>query len=91
MYKKNLLYNPWKHFTTVVLRKPSKPRYDLPKSYCPIALLNTMWKVLAGIAAEHLTHYTEKYHLLPDLHFGGRPGHTTTDAIHLLTYRIKDA
>jgi hypothetical protein len=50
-----------------------------------------MWKVLAGIAAEHLTHYTEKYHLLPDLHFGGQPGCTTTDAIHLLMYRIKDA
>jgi hypothetical protein len=90
MYEKNLLYDPWKHFTTIVLRKPSKPRYDLPKSYCPIALLNTMWKVLTGITVEHLTHYTEKYHLLPDLHFGGRPGCTTTDAIHLLMYRIKD-
>jgi hypothetical protein len=71
MYEKNLLYDPWKHFTIVVLCKPSKPRYDLPKLYCPIALLNTMWKVLAGIAVEQLTHYTEKYHLLPDLHFSG--------------------
>ena len=50
-----------------------------------------MWKVLAGIVAEQLTFYTEKYHLLPDHHFGGRSGRTTTDAIHLLTYRIKDA
>lgn len=74
-----------------MLRKPGKPRYDLPKSYRPIALLNTMWKALAGVIAEQLTYYTEKYHLLPDHHFGGRPGRTTTDAIHLLTYRTKDA
>lgn len=50
-----------------------------------------MWKVLAGIVAEHLSFYTEKYHLLPDHHFGGHPGRTITDALHLLTYRIKDA
>jgi Reverse transcriptase (RNA-dependent DNA polymerase) len=75
----------------VVLRKPGKPCYDVPKAYRPIALLNMMWKVLTGIIAEHLTFYTEKYHLLPDHYFGGRPGRTTTDALHLLTYRTKDA
>jgi ribonuclease HI/exonuclease III len=91
IYENRLLYDPWKHFTTVVLRKPGKPRYDIPKAYRPIALLNTLWKVLAGIIAEHLTYYTEKYQLLPDHHFGGRPSRTTTDALHLLTYRTKDA
>lgn len=91
IYNKTMHYNPWKHFTTVVLRKPGKPRYDIPKAYRPIALLNTMWKVLTGIVAEHLTFYTEKYNLLPDHHYGGRPSRTTTDALHMLTYRIKDA
>jgi hypothetical protein len=52
MFKKQLHYDPWKHFTTVVLRKPGKPRYDIPKAYRPITLLNTMWKVLTGIVAE---------------------------------------
>jgi hypothetical protein len=91
IYDKKLHYDPWKNFTTVVLRKPGKPRYDVPKAYRPIALLNTMWKVLTATVAEHLTYYTEKYQLLPDHHFGGRPGRTTTDALHLLTYRTKDA
>src|SRR5258708_10526666 len=50
-----------------------------------------MWKVLMGILVEQLSYYTEKYHLLLNHHFGGRPGRSTTDAIHLLTYRIKDA
>lgn len=89
MYERNLLYKPWKSFTTVVLRKPGKPRYDVPKAYRPIALLNTMWKVLTALVADQLAHITEKYRLLPENHFGGRPGRTTTDAMHLLTHTIK--
>ena len=83
-------YAPWKQFTTIVLRKPEKPCYDVPKVYCPIALLNTMGKLLTAIIAEQLTYYTEKYGLLPPMHFGGRPGRTTTDALYALTYKIKD-
>jgi hypothetical protein len=33
----------------------------------------------------------EKNTLLPDTHFGGRPGRTTTDAIHYLVGKIKAA
>ena len=91
MLERGLLYNPWKVSTTVVLRKPGKPRYDVPKAYRPIALLNTMWKVLTAIVANHITHLTEKYQLLPLNHFGGRPGRTTTDALHILAHTIKKA
>ena len=75
----------------MVLRKPGKPRYDTPKAYRPIALLNTLGKLLTAIIAEQLTYYTEKHTLLPPMHFGGRPARTTTDALHALTYRIKGA
>jgi ribonuclease HI len=88
---KGWYFASWKNFTTVVLRKPGKPRYDVPKAYRPIALLNTMGKVLTSIIAEQLTYYTEKFALLPPLHFGGRPARTTSDAIHYLVYKIKDA
>ena len=50
-----------------------------------------MWKVLTLIVVEQITYYTEKYQLLPSHHFGGRPGQTTTDAMHLLAHRIKGA
>lgn len=30
---KGWYYTPWKTFTTIVLRKPGKPRYDTPKAY----------------------------------------------------------
>ena len=91
MAERNLQYAPWKSFTTEVLRKPGKPRYDVPKAYRPIALLNTMWKVLAGIIADQISFYSKKYHLLSDNHFGERPGRTTTDAVHLVTHKIKSA
>ena len=89
IYDRKLHYEPWKQFTTIVLRKPGKPTYDVPKAYRPIALINTMWKVLTAILADQLTFYAEKYRSLPDHHFGGCPGCTMTDAMHLLTYKIK--
>jgi len=59
--------------------------------YRPIVLLNTMWKVIMAIVVSHITFYTKKYQLLPTNHFRGHPGRTTTDAIHLLTNKVKAA
>jgi ribonuclease HI/endonuclease/exonuclease/phosphatase family metal-dependent hydrolase len=87
----NLYYDPWREFTTVVLRKPSKPSYEIPKAYRPVVLLPTLAKVLTAIVADILSQLVEKHRILPNTHFGGRPGRTTTDAIHYLTHKIKDA
>jgi len=84
-------YDPWREFVTVVLRKPGKPSYETPKAYRPIALLSTLAKVLTAIVAEDISRLAEEHQLLPKTHFGGRPGRTTTDAIHYLVQRIKDA
>jgi hypothetical protein len=83
-------YALWKTFTTIVLHKPGKPRYNHPKAYRPIALLNTLAKVLTSVIAEQLTFYSEKYQLLPTQHYSGCLAHTTTDAMHALIYMIKD-
>ena len=66
--------NCWKIWDTIVLRKPGKPRYDIPKAYRPIALMNTMGKLLSAMVVEDLVYMCEKYALLPSNHFGGRPG-----------------
>ena len=87
----SLYYDPWKLSTTVVLRKPGKLRYDTPRAYRPIVLLNTMSKVLTALMAELMTHYTETHQLHPAHHFGGRSGRTTADTVHLLVHKIKDA
>ncbi|CCA72577.1 related to reverse transcriptase, putative-Talaromyces stipitatus [Serendipita indica DSM 11827] len=38
----------WKELTTVVLQEPGKPAYNLAKAYQPIALLNTLRKLLSA-------------------------------------------
>ena len=86
-----IYYDPWKEFTTVVLRKPGKPSYEAPKAYRPIALLSCLAKVLTSLVAETISNLVEKHQLLPKTHFGGRPGRTTTDAIHYLVHKIKAA
>ena len=91
MLERGLFYEPWKKFTTIVLRKPEKPKYNTPKAYRPIALLNTQVKVLTAILAEQLMYYVERYNLLPENHFGGRKGRNATDAVQVLVHRIKGA
>ena len=84
-------FDPWREFTSVVLRKPGKPSYDVPKAYRPVVLLSTLAKVLTAIVAEDISRLVEKHQLLPKTHFGGRPGRSTTDALHYLVQRVKQA
>lgn len=81
----------WKCFSTIRLHKPRKDNYSKPKAYCPIALEETLGKVIEAILATQLMHLAEVHNLLPANHFGGRPGRNTTDALLYLTQRIKDA
>jgi hypothetical protein len=52
-------YQPWRDFTTIVLRKPGKPNYKIPKAYRPIALISTTAKILTAIVAENISHLVE--------------------------------
>ena len=81
----NLKYYPkeWKTSTTAVLCKPGKPDYSLPKAFRPITLLNSIAKILSSIVSEDLVHLAETHHLLPDNHFGGCSGRSTTDSVML--------
>jgi hypothetical protein len=82
--KLDLYYDLWKQFTMMVLQKPGKPRYNVPKAYRPIALLNTIAKLLLAIIAEQLMFCIEKHSLLPHNHFGGRAKWTTLDMVHVM-------
>jgi hypothetical protein len=84
-------FDPWREFTTIILKKPDKPNYEVPKAYRPIALISTLEKVLTTIVAENISWLVEQHQLLPKMHFRGRPGRTTTDTIHYLVHKIKQA
>jgi len=84
-------YNPWRESITVILRKPGRPDYSVPKAYRPIALLNTTAKLVSAIVTDRASHILETHRLLPATHFGSRPGHSTEDSLLLLETTIKHA
>lgn len=52
----------WKTATVIVLKKPGKTNYSLPKSYRPIGLLPIMGKILEKMVIKRLA-----WHLVPRL------------------------
>ena len=50
---------------TVIIRKLGKADYTTPNTHHPIALLNTMAKVLSACVAEDLVQAAEALKLLP--------------------------
>jgi endonuclease/exonuclease/phosphatase family metal-dependent hydrolase len=81
----------FKESITVVLRKPGKDDYTQPKSYRPIALLNTLGKAFEAILANRLSYLADTHDLLPNRHTGGRKLTSTDHAIHLLLQSIHKA
>ena len=48
-----------------VLYKKGKANYLLLKSYCPIALKNTLSKILKRVIADYIANIAKEYTLLP--------------------------
>ena len=65
-----VFFDPWREFTTLVIRKPDKPNYVVPKAYWPIALISTMVKVLTALVAKNISQLVKQHQLLPKNHFG---------------------
>ena len=70
----------FKDSISVIIPKPNKPNYTIPKAYRPIALLNTLGKLLTKILANRLQHDAAEFGLLHRDQFGGIKGHSTIDA-----------
>ena len=81
----------WLTILTIVLCKAGKAAYNVAKLYQPIGLLDTLGKLFSALVAADLSYLAEKHNLLPPNQFGGRPSRCTTDAMHLIAQKIKDA
>ena len=81
----------WKLTETPVLKKPGKPDYSEAGAWRPIVLSNGFARLLNSCKTEDLVLMCEKTGVLPQNHFGGRPGRATTDSVHLLVKTVKDA
>ncbi|KAF8657428.1 hypothetical protein AX14_007880, partial [Amanita brunnescens Koide BX004] len=64
----------------VIIPKPNKPNYTIPKAYQPISLLNTVGKLLTKIIANRMQFDAAAYGLLHPGQCGGIRKHATIDA-----------
>ena len=81
----------FKSTTTIVLRKPGKLDYIKLNAYRPIALENTIGKVLESIIAKVLSYLIETYDLLSQQYYSRRLEQTIEDAMMLLIEQIYEA
>ena len=77
-----------KESTTIVLRKDKKKDYSLPSSYRPIALENTIAKVIEKIIANRIISEAESRGLIPWNQIGTRKSRLTLLALELLSGSI---
>ena len=77
--------------TVVILKKPNKPDYSLPKTYRIITLLNCLGKVAKKIIITRLSHLGESTNLLYKEQIGERKKRSAVDAVLALIYNTKEA
>jgi len=84
-------YHPWKEALVVVIPKPSKPDYSLPKAYRPISLLECCGKLLEKIIAKRILSDAHFFNILPPTQFGSCDYHSAVDAALCLTHYAQAA
>ena len=79
----------FKHSKMVVIPKPGKPAYNIPKAFHPIVLLNTLGKLFEKVIANQLQWDCTHFNLLHPCQFGGVHQNSTKDAASYLTHLIR--
>ena len=73
---------------TIVLKKSRKKNYSLAKSYCPIALLDMLGKVLKTIFSQRLSDLAKIHDLLPAQQMEACRKRSTEIALELLVETV---
>ena len=61
----------FKELVSVIIPKPGKPAYDIPKAFRPIVLLNTLGKLIEKMISRQLQFDIVKYSILHPNQLGG--------------------
>lgn len=79
-------YQPkcWKTAKGILLPKPNKPDYSIPKAYRVISLLECLGKVVEKVVAERISNYCEQKDIFHKGQFGCRKQRGTQDALSQL-------
>jgi hypothetical protein len=78
----------FRHCNTIPSRKPGEADYSAPGAWQPIALLNTLGKVLESVIACRISSLSEEHSLLPAQHMGARPGRSIDTALDFLLQQV---
>jgi len=88
-----LMVGCWrKHFkelVSVIIPKPGKPSYSTPKAFRPIALLNTLGKLIEKMLSNRIQHDIIAYNLVDPNQFSGIRQRSTEDAGLYLTHLVR--
>ncbi len=76
------------HCNTLPLRKPGKGDYSVPGAWRPIALLNTLGKVVESVIARWISSLSEEHSLLRAQHMGACPCRSIDTALDFLVQQI---
>ncbi len=83
--------NPFKESNTVVIPKPKRADYSIPKSFRPIALLNCLAKLFTKCLTRRLQDEGRRHQIFHPLQFGGMQHHSTLDAAMSMLHEISEA
>ena len=72
----------------IVIPKPNKTLYDLPKFFKPIVLLNTLGKLIEKVISDRLQFHVISNNFIHQSQLGGLKFKSTTDTSITLTYFI---
>ena len=75
----------------VIIPKPNKPSYSVPKAYRPIQLLECLRKLLEKIVAKRMMFDCSQFNLIPPVQFGGVLGASCVDAGLSIVHDIEGA
>ena len=79
----------FKTLSTVIISKPNKASYDLPKLFCPIVLLNTTGKLFEKMIGERLQFLSISNNFTHPCQLGKLKHRSTTDADVALAHLIR--
>jgi len=81
----------WKQALVTVILKNNKKDMALPKSHCPIQLIECLGKLVEKIIARRITYDLGRYELMPFNQFGSQSNSSCLDAAMALTHNIHTA
>jgi len=78
----------FKIFLTIIIPKPNKASYDLPKLFRSIVLLNTLGKLIEKVVSNRMQFHVIANNFIHQSQLGGLKFKSTTNAGIMLTHFI---